>query len=82
MLDWWCGQERGAADVSNIPGEMIKDMPTDNIIAEREFAKFDHVSRVARYRNHKFTAKGIRADMMLHQNSDGESTVSKATKQF
>ena len=45
-------------------------MPTDNVIAEREFAKFDHVSKVAKYRNRFFSAKGIRSDMMLYRSTN------------
>lgn len=41
-------------------------MSTANIIAEREFAKFDHTE----YWNKNFSAKGIRAEMMLYKSSD------------
>lgn len=55
-------------------------MPTDNVLAEREFAKFDHVARVAKFRNQNFTAKGIRADMVLYKSAD--TVVQKAIKEI
>ena len=75
-----CGREYGfgkhhgiknrATNISKSDPTARQSMPTDNIIAEREFAKFDHVARVAKYRNKNFTAKGIRADMMIYKSSD------------
>ena len=37
----------------------LKDMPTNNINADRDLAKFSHLKSVAKFRNKHFTAKGI-----------------------
>ena len=45
-------------------------MPTDNVSAERNLAHFGRLSVVAKCRNKKFQAKGIRNDMTLYSNSN------------
>ena len=51
------GVKKRATDISLVSPDDRRTMPTDNVIAERDFAKFDHLARVAKYRNHKFTAR-------------------------
>ena len=80
-----CGREYGfgkdygvkqrATDISLVWHEERRTMPTDNVITD---AKFDHLARVAKYRNNKFTAKGIQEDMMLYKSTE---EVNKLTKQ-
>ena len=43
-------------------------MPSNNLIGERLLGVFDkRASKVAKYRNSKFTGKSIRNDLMLHK---------------
>ena len=72
------GVKQRATDISLVSHEERRTMPTDNVIAERDFAKFDHLARVAKYRNNRFTAKGIREDMMLYKSTEG--VANKTTK--
>ena len=72
------GVKQRATDISLVSHKERRTMPTDNVIAERDFAKFDHLARVAKYRNNKFTAKGIREDMMLYKSTEG--VANKTTK--
>ena len=76
--DYGIGTRKRATDLLTTSPDDRKSMPTDNVIAERNFAKFDHLARVAKCRNHNFTAKGIRQDMMLYQAKD--SVVQQTTK--
>ena len=55
-------------------------MPTNNINAERDLAKFSHLAVVAKFRNEQFTAKGIRYDIVLFQSS--QSVVDSITKKI
>ena len=47
-------------------------MPTNNLDTERDFSEFSRLSEVARFRNRKFSAKGIRNDMILFKSKKGE----------
>ena len=64
------GKKKRGTDLASMSVSDLQHMPTDNVIAEREFAKFDHVSQVAKYRNRFFSAKGIRSDMMLYRSTN------------
>ena len=72
------GVKQRATDISLVSHKERRTMPTDNVISERDFAKFDHLARVAKYRNSKFTAKGIQEDMVLYKSTEG--VVNKTTK--
>jgi hypothetical protein len=82
-----CGREYGFTDDDDAPPratqlhllseqELVK-MPTHNIDAERELAKFSHLAVVAKFRNKKFSAKGIRTDMTLFSRTSRLSTASQ-----
>ena len=60
--------------------EDLKDLPTNNLDTERDFAKFSHLSAVAKFRNKNFKAKGIRTDMVLYQ--AGQGIVDVVTKKI
>ena len=70
-----CGREYGFTDdappratqLDLLPEQELAKMPTHNIDAERDLAKFSHLAVVAKFRNKKFSAKGIRTDMTLYQ---------------
>ena len=53
-------------------------MPTNNINAERDLTKFSHLTVLAKFRNKKFTAKGICNDIVLFQSF--QSVVDSITK--
>ena len=83
-----CGREYGfdddadevnprATELYKLNENELKDMPTNNINAERDLAKFSHLAVVAKFRNKNFTAKGIRNDIVLLQSS--QSTVDSLT---
>ena len=58
----------------------LKDVPTNNINAERDLAKFSHLAVVAKFRNKQLTAKGIYNDIVLFQSS--QSVVDSITKKI
>ena len=53
------------------PAELL-GLPTNNLDTERDLSKFSCLSEVAKFRNNKFSAKGIRNDMTLYQSKKGE----------
>ena len=65
-----------ATQICNLSDEERKDLETSNLICERELGVFDHRSYVAKTRNHKFKAKSLRNDMVLHK-SNFDSAVTK-----
>ena len=78
--DGQCGQESGfrnykdqelrATAIYKLPSALRKELnDTNNIIAERNHSVFDRNSVVAKTRNYKFKAKGIRNDMILQDSS-------------
>ena len=50
----------------------LTGLPTNNLDTERDFLKFSRLSEVARFRNRKCSAKGIRNDMTLFKSKKGE----------
>ena len=61
-------EKERATDISKLSLEERKDLPTNNLITERNLSVFDRrASKSAKCRNRKFTAKGIRNDMVLHK---------------
>ena len=56
----------------------LKDMQTNNINANKDLAKFSHLAVVAKFKSKKFTAEGIRSDIVLFQAS--QSAVDSITK--
>ena len=76
-----CGREYGfgitdvekkprATEIYRIPlAEREKINVTNNIIAESHLSVFDRKSQVAKFRNNKFKAKGIRNDLVLHNSA-------------
>ena len=58
----------------------LKDMPTNNINAEGDLAKFSQLAVVAKFRNKQFTAKGICNDIVWYQSS--QSVVDSITKKI
>ena len=85
-IELQCGREYGigeytqlpqrAPQICNLSNEERKDLETSNLICERELGVFDHRSHVAKTRNHKFKAKSLRNDMVLHK-SNFDSAVTK-----
>ena len=47
--------------------EELKSIPTNNIICERLLATFSRFANVSKFRNRKFSAKGIKDNIVLHQ---------------
>ena len=79
-IDRQCGREYGfgnykdqelrATAIYKLPSALRKELnDTNNIIAERNLSVFDRKLVVAKTRNYKFKAKGIRNDMVLHDSS-------------
>ena len=74
-----CGREYGFGDMDEedpratqlykLSKAELKDMPTNNINAERDLAKFNHPAVVAKFRNWKITVKCIHNDIVLFQSS-------------
>ena len=83
-IDRQCGREYGfgtfetekprATEVYKLSKKLRKTLSdTNNVIAERNLSVFDRKSVIAKYRNYKFKAKGIRNDMVLHTPSSYET---------
>ena len=79
-IDRQCGREYGfgnykdrelrATAIYKLPSALRKELnDTNNIIAERNLSVFDRKLVVAKTRNYKFKAKGIRNDMVLPDSS-------------
>ena len=92
-IDRQCGREYGfgtfknetprATEIYKLPSEFRKTLnDTSNIPAERNLSVFDMKSVVAKYRNYKFKAKGIRNDMVLHESSSCYETPSSLLKKM
>ena len=86
-----CGREYGFGSRMNenkrataiyqlTPAER-KGLEKHNLVAERKLGVFDIRSNVAKFRNHKFKAQGIRNDLVLH-NSSFKSTPDHQLKQI
>lgn len=53
-----------------LPSDFRKKIEvTNNVVAECNLSIFDHKAKVAKSRNYRFKAKGIRNDLVLHQSS-------------
>lgn len=91
-LDMQCGREYGfgkfkdkeqrATKLYDLTTEQLKDLPTNNIIAEREFSVFDRKSIAAKCRNHKFRAISIRNDMTLYKSTTFQTSATRKVKQI
>ena len=57
----------------------LRDMPTNNINAERDLPKCSHLAVVAKFRKNQCIAKGICNDIVLFQSP--QSVVDSITKQ-
>ena len=78
-IELQCGREYGfgshsdavprATEIHKLSEEERKDLEKSNIIGEQELGGFDHRADVAKCRNHKFKAKSLRNDMVLHKSS-------------
>ena len=79
-IDRQCGREYGfgefknektrATQVYKLPSDFRKKIEvTNNVVAECNLSIFDHKAKVAKSRNYRFKAKGIRNDLVLHQSS-------------
>ena len=83
-----CGREYGfghmdeenlkATQLYKLSKDELKDMPTNNFNAEKDLAKLSHLAVLAKFRNKRITAKGIRNDIVLVQSS--QSVVDLITK--
>ena len=67
-----CGREYGFSNdkprttvLSDLNAAEIDGLPTNNLVTERDFSKFDRLARTAKSRNHKFKAKDLRNNMTL-----------------
>ena len=83
-----CGREYRFADDSQLlratqldklTEDELFGLPTNNLSTERDFSKFSHLSEVAKFKNYKFQAKGIRNYMILYKSKTG--LVQSLTKQ-
>ena len=73
-IKFQCGGEYGFGDMDEedpratqlykFSKAELKDMPTNNINAEGDLAKFSQLAVVAKFRNKQFTAKGICNDIV------------------
>ena len=75
-----CGREYGfarATDLTKLTKAELKDLPTNNLAAQRDLAKF---SNLAKFRNKRFKARSIRTDMVLYQSD--QSRVDHLTKKI
>ena len=75
-----CGREYGfakpdqtprATDLNILSPAELQGLPTNNLDAERDRAKFSNLAQVAKFRNKNFQAKGIRTDMVLYKSNQG-----------
>ncbi|KAG1655098.1 CAAX prenyl protease 2 [Nymphon striatum] len=69
-----CGREYGfsevklrATDLSLLSDKDLEGLPTNNLVAERDFSRFDREARVAKSRNRRFKAKNIQNNMVLYK---------------
>ena len=75
-----CGWEYGfakpdqtprATDLNILSPAELQGLPTNNLDAERDLAKFSNLAQVAKFRNKNFQAKGICTDMVLYKSNQG-----------
>ncbi|KAG1652562.1 Anaphase-promoting complex subunit 5 [Nymphon striatum] len=69
-----CGREYGfsevklrATDLSLLSEKDLEGLPTNNLVAERDFSRFAREARVAKSRNRRFKAKNIQNNMVLYK---------------
>ncbi|KAG1652005.1 ATP-binding cassette sub-family A member 3 [Nymphon striatum] len=69
-----CGKEYGfsevklrAPDLSLLSEKDLEGLPTNNLVAERDFSRFDREARVTKSRNRRFKAKNIQNNMVLYK---------------
>ncbi|KAG1673895.1 [3-methyl-2-oxobutanoate dehydrogenase [lipoamide]] kinase, mitochondrial [Nymphon striatum] len=69
-----CGREYGfsevklrATDLSLLSEKDLEGLPTNNLVAERDFSRYDREARVAKSRNRRFKAKNIQNNMVLYK---------------
>ncbi|KAG1652087.1 hypothetical protein GQR58_026544 [Nymphon striatum] len=69
-----CGREYGFSEVklratylSLLSEKDLEGLPTNNLVAERDFSRFDREARVAKSRNRRFKAKNIQNNMVLYK---------------
>ena len=74
-----CGREYGFSDSNARATQLYKLTPvefsglaTNNLEPESDFSKFSRLAEVAKFRNNKFKAKGIRNDMVLYKSEKGK----------
>ncbi|KAG1681045.1 Pyruvate carboxylase, mitochondrial [Nymphon striatum] len=56
-----------ATDLSLLSEKDLEGLPTNNLVAERDFSRFDREARVAKSRNRRFKAKNIQNNMVLYK---------------
>ena len=64
------GEEQHATVLATEEPEKLVGLPTNKLITERDFSKFDQLAKVAKSRNRKFTTKGIRHSMVLFKSDN------------
>ena len=64
------GEEQRATVLATEEPEKLVGLPTNNLITEIDFSKFDRLAKVSKSRNRKFTAKGIRDSMVLFKSDN------------
>ena len=74
------GEEQRATVLATEESEKLVGLPTNNLITERDFSKFGRLAKVAKSRNRKFTAKGIRDSMVLFKSDNVK--VDRLTKEI
>ena len=75
------GEKQRATDLSKLKRQELEGLPTENLITERDFSRFDREARVAHCWNRKFKAKNIHNNMVLYKN-DKKMVVDKLSKKI
>ena len=76
-----CGREHGfsksdarATQLDRLAPNELSGLPTNNLDTERDLSKFSCHSEVAKFRNSRFKAKGLRNHMTPYQSGKGNVT--------
>ena len=60
-----------ATQLDKLIEDELFGLPTNNLSIERDLSKFSRLSEVAKFRNYRFQAKGIRNDMTVYKSKTG-----------
>lgn len=74
------GGEIRATVTANLNEAELEGFPANNIIADRDFSRFDRLAKVTNSKNRIFNAKSIRNHMSLHKKN--HSKIDKISKEI